>query len=136
PARCGGPCSQEMLSMSERVAVYGTLKRGQGNFHLLTTSRYLGPDTLDGLCLYDLGPYPGARGAVAGQTIEVEVFEVDAATMAALDALEEYVSHAPDTGMYDRILVNSRFGPAWVYLYNLSVEGCQRVAGGCWTAAG
>src|SRR5690606_38662821 len=38
------------------VVVYGTLKRGMCNHHLLSGADFLGEDCLHGITLYDLGP--------------------------------------------------------------------------------
>lgn len=71
-----------------RVFVYGTLLAGEPNHRLLTDARLIAEArTKPAFELRDLGAFPGlVRGgehAVAG-----EVYEVDAATLAALDRLE------------------------------------------------
>jgi gamma-glutamylcyclotransferase (GGCT)/AIG2-like uncharacterized protein YtfP len=117
--------------MSELVAVYGTLKRGMANSELLRDARFLGQEVLTGIVLYDLGPYPGAR-AEPSEGIEVEVFEVNELQLQLLDLLEDYVAGAPESGMYDRRRFMTSFGPAWVYLYNLSVAGLRVQRCGSW----
>lgn len=68
------------------VFVYGTLKRGQPNHHLLASCRFLGKAALAGLQLHDLGPFPMA---IPGEgTIHGEVYGVPAAALPALDRLE------------------------------------------------
>ena len=68
------------------VFVYGTLKRGQPNHHLLASSRFLGLASLTGMQLHDLGPFPMA---IPGEgTIHGEVYGVPRATLPALDRLE------------------------------------------------
>jgi len=113
-----------------RVAVYGTLKQGQGNHHFLSGAEYLGSTRLDGFVLYDLGPWPAVKRE-PGQT-QVEVYRVNAATFAALDELEEYCADAPHTGLYDRIQVDTPHGRAWLYLYNAEVSTEQRLSSGNW----
>lgn len=117
--------------MSDLVAVYGTLKHGMVNFDLLRDARFLGTDLLPEISLYDLGPWPGAK-AEPSEGIEVEVFEVSLMQMQRLDELEAYVASAPDKGVYDRRRFITRFGSAWVYLYNPSVEGLQAQRRGAW----
>lgn len=117
--------------MAELVAVYGTLKQGLANSSLLQHARFLGTDSLNEISLYDLGPYPGAK-AEPSDGIEVEVFEVDAPQMQQLDELEEYTADAPEQGVYDRRRFMTRFGLAWVYLYNPSVEGLVAQRSGSW----
>jgi len=120
--------------MSELVAVYGTLKRGMANSHLLRDARFLGIEVLTEIVLYDLGPYPGAR-AEPSEGIEVEVFEVNKLQLQQLDMLEDYVAGAPESGMYDRRRFMTRFGLAWVYLYNLPVAGLHAQRCGSWQPA-
>jgi gamma-glutamylcyclotransferase (GGCT)/AIG2-like uncharacterized protein YtfP len=117
--------------MTHKVAVYGTLKRGETNFYLMQDARFLGTDELTQITLYDLGPYPGARQEES-EGVEVEVFEVSEAQFAALDVLEDYVAEAPASGLYDRRQFPTRFGVAWVYLYNPSVAGFQSIRRGGW----
>ncbi len=72
------------------VFVYGTLLAGETNHHYLARARLVGEARTPAIFeLYDLGPYPGLveRGehAVVG-----ELYEVDEATLAALDRLEDH----------------------------------------------
>ena len=75
--------------MIQRVAVYGTLKRGGSNSKLLKGTIFLGEDWLTGVTLYDLGPYPGAL-AEPSKGVKVEVFEVNDQTLEQLDRLEDF----------------------------------------------
>jgi len=99
------------------VAVYGTLKKGRKNHGYLRRARMLGADRLNTICLLDLGPYPGAV-LQRSEGIEVEVYSVSARQLDRLDRLEGYRADQPALGLYDRMLVPTRFGRAWVYLYN------------------
>ena len=117
--------------MSTLVAVYGTLKRGLSNDHYLQAANYLGKDTLTSITLYDLGAYPGAK-IEPSAGIDVEIFSVTAQQLQALDGLEEYESEAPPRGLYDRRLFSTRYGAAWVYLYNPSVSGLMPIQAGGW----
>jgi RimJ/RimL family protein N-acetyltransferase len=85
-----------------RVFVYGTLKDGFRNFHVNRGVRVAGDFvTVERLPLYVIGEFglpwllhaPGEGHAVRGQ-----LFEVDAATLAAMDALERI----HDAGWYTR----------------------------------
>ncbi len=114
-----------------RIAVYGTLKRGYRNHRLLMSAECLGRDHLRDIVLYDLGPCPGALLRPSGGVL-VEVYDVDAATFQRVDALEGYNPRAPEKGDYTRRRLDTRFGPAWVYLYNGRVRGCRRISRGAW----
>ncbi|SDO20807.1 gamma-glutamylcyclotransferase family protein [Vreelandella arcis] len=113
------------------VAVYGTLKRGLNNAHWLSTATWLGSDINTALTLYDIGPYPGAKWQ-ASRGIVVEVYRVTASQLAQLDALEDHRHHDPEQGEYQRQLLTTQFGTAWVYLYNPSVEGRVMITQGGW----
>jgi gamma-glutamylcyclotransferase (GGCT)/AIG2-like uncharacterized protein YtfP len=76
--------------MTARVLVYGSLLLGEPNHRILSRATLVGAArTKAGFTLYDLGAFPGM---VAGgdDAILGEVYEVDAATLARLDALESH----------------------------------------------
>jgi gamma-glutamylaminecyclotransferase len=84
------PSSQSLVA---RIFVYGTLKTGFPNFHVNTGTRLPGAFvTVSRFPLYLIGPTkvpwlvnrPGEGECVVG-----EVFEVDAATLARMDVLEQ-----------------------------------------------
>jgi gamma-glutamylcyclotransferase (GGCT)/AIG2-like uncharacterized protein YtfP len=110
------------------VFVYGTLLSGEGNHRLLAGGAFLGDArTAPGFELYDLGAFPGmvARGAgvVAG-----EVYGVDDATRARLDALEGHPQ------FYRRRAIRLADGKRVdTYLLRLAqVKGCEVIASGSW----
>ncbi len=77
-----------MKAATTRVFVYGTLRSGESNHDLLATAAPAGPArTAPAFDLVSLGPFPGmvagGRTAVTG-----ELYDVDPATLAALDRLE------------------------------------------------
>lgn len=114
--------------MRQRVFVYGTLLRGECNHHLLAGAEYLGPHrTQPGFALVLLGSYPGlirgGQDAVYG-----EVYAVDRLILARLDQLEAYPIE------YDRQLIPTPYGSAWVYLYRGPIAGRKMIRGGDWRA--
>ena len=113
------------------LAVYGTLKRGFSNHHVMGGARYLGLDRLVQILLYDLGPFPGALLAPS-EGIEVEVFRVNASQLARVDDLEEYCAEDPGTGLYTRVQLPTRYGPAWVYLYQGALTSAVCQTAGAW----
>ena len=117
--------------MKHLVAVYGTLKRGYSNHHLLDKACYIGPDTLTGVTLYNLGPYPGALPKPS-DGVRVEVYAVNDPLLATLDELEDYDPRAEKTSLYVRKKVQTLHGPAWFYFYNGSVRSLQRIQSGNW----
>lgn len=76
--------------MSGLLFVYGTLQRGRVNHGQLAGQRFVGPArTVPGLRLHDLGGYPGLVPHPETPTgVTGEVWSVDAAALARLDAFE------------------------------------------------
>jgi gamma-glutamylaminecyclotransferase len=112
--------------MRHRVFVYGTLLRGEVNHYLLAGAEFLGPHRTDACyTLYDLGAYPGlsrgGRTAVTG-----EVYRVDEAGMRQLDRLEDYPR------LYDRLLIPSAYGRAWIYVYRGRLNDRPVIPSGDW----
>lgn len=114
--------------MVQRVFVYGTLLAGEVNHGLLAGARLLGPyRTAPRFRLLQLGAYPGliAGGATA---VVGEVYALAAGGLAALDRLEDYPR------CYDRVLIPTPWGQAWVYLYRGRTADRPLIAGGDWRA--
>ncbi|MFM9048051.1 MAG: gamma-glutamylcyclotransferase [Cyanobium sp.] len=109
--------------------VYGTLKRGQANHAKLQAARWGGEATLDGACLFDLGPFPMAIGG-EGQILG-ELYGVPPATLVEIDAFEGVPR------LYQRQLRSLADGrQAWVYLgHPHQVRHVKRLPGGQWPAA-
>jgi gamma-glutamylaminecyclotransferase len=73
------------------VFVYGTLKRGHFNYDRLLKgqSDFLGEaETVDRLCMVDLGYFPGVLSVPATSTIKGELFGVSDKVIESLDHLE------------------------------------------------
>jgi gamma-glutamylcyclotransferase (GGCT)/AIG2-like uncharacterized protein YtfP len=85
------------------LAVYGTLKSGFTNNILLGGSTYIGTDTLEGYKMYDLGFFPGVLESDNPEdTIEVELWDIDEATLRGCDRLEGYVPDWPESSLFLR----------------------------------
>lgn len=86
-----------------KVFVYGTLKRGFGNHHLLKNSKFIGVGYTCPRFAMLSGGFPvlvWPKGAGPRQRhVAGEIYEVDDATMARLDTLES------EGKMYDRRLL-------------------------------
>ncbi|MEX0445059.1 gamma-glutamylcyclotransferase [Xenorhabdus sp. SGI246] len=107
-----------------RVIVYGSLRRKQGNHHWMTYAQLLGEHRLEGYEIYDLGHYPAV---IRGEgIIECEVYRITSSILTELDDLKK------NTQEYQRELVKTPYGSAWIYLYMLSVEGVPRIESGDW----
>jgi len=121
----------ETSQESAIVAVYGTLKRGLENHHLLVRAGFLGVDRLTTIVLYDLGKFPGARKA-ASNGIYVEVYAIDNTTLGALDELEEFDPKSPEVGLYRRERIATCHGDAWIYIFNGEIADRQPQKSGTW----
>ncbi|OFX13023.1 MAG: hypothetical protein A2516_05270 [Alphaproteobacteria bacterium RIFOXYD12_FULL_60_8] len=119
--------------MSERddlLAVYGTLKAGQGGVERLGLTpklRLLGPCRFKGRLL-DLGDYPGAvkgEGVIEGELCRI----LDAAALPLLDRYED-VRH----GLFvrEKVPLLEPQKTAWVYWYNRPVTGHPVMESGNW----
>lgn len=107
-----------------RIIVYGSLRRKQGNCHWMTNAQWLGDHEFEGYELYDLGYYPAVvpgEGRIYG-----EVYRITSSILAELDELKR------NTKDYQRKLVVTPYGSAWIYLYLYSVKGLPRIISGDW----
>lgn len=107
-----------------RVIVYGSLRRNQGNSHWMTGAQWLGDHILDDYSLYDLGYYPAV---VPGEgRVYCEVYRINSDILAELDELKH---NGRD---YQRRLVPTPYGSAWMYLYLLPTENLPQIKSGDW----
>jgi gamma-glutamylcyclotransferase (GGCT)/AIG2-like uncharacterized protein YtfP len=112
--------------MHHLVFVYGTLRRGEVNHRLLRDAAYLGPHRTEPcFAMFALGAYPGVtrNGSTA---IAGEIFRVNARGLSRLDHLEDHPR------LYDRILIPSPHGRAWIYLFRGRVAGRMVIRSGDW----
>lgn len=113
-------------AMKQLVFVYGSLRVGEEHHPLLRRARRLGQHrTPPRYTMFDLGRFPGVvaggRSAIVG-----EVFVIDRATLARLDAFED----CPRA--YRRTRIRTRFGRAWIYVYRRRPRAARSVPGGDW----
>lgn len=109
--------------------VYGSLMRGMANHGQMVGCRFAGTAVLQGLALYDLGPFPMAvASGDRTQLLHGELYRVDAAQLAALDRFEG----APR--LYERLrwpLADGR--RVWIYLGRpQQVRFVSRLGDGHW----
>lgn len=117
------------FSKVDLVFVYGTLRRGEANHHLLSGAEFCGVHrTRPCYRMLHLGTYPGvvAGGSIA---IEGEVYQVDKKGLVHLDRLEDYPR------LYTRRLIPTPWGRAWIYLYRGSRDNRTQVPTGRWNGA-
>lgn len=118
--------------MNELVFVYGTLKRGFGNWSYLLKDQsvFKGEHTItNGYRMHSLGGFPAVVPSDKGLPIHGEVFEVDQLVFKRLDDLEGY----PD--MYQRVKVDTQHGEAWMYVmdeHDHYIRNAPIVESGIW----
>ena len=116
-----------------KVFVYGSLLSGMGNHSLLAESKKLGiSKSPRGFKMLDLGWFPGAIRSNDETSIYGEVYEVDDITLNRLDRLEGYNSGNPESGLYNRIEIDTKFGKALIYIYNNYYNRGKIVENGDW----
>lgn len=136
-----------MEKTGRRLFVYGTLMRtAQGALgaaqraRLQRESRSLGPATMAGAQLYDLGRYPAlVESGDDAHVVHGEVLELANAqrTFAWLDAYEDVAPGTPESNEYARLERSVRLacGPeltAWVYVFVKDVAARPLIANGRW----
>ena len=118
------------LEVRTRVFVYGTLLAGESNHAVLAGARLVAAGrTLPVFRLHDLGEFPGlVPGGV--HAVVGEVYEVDEATLAALDRLEDH----PEFYRRTRIVLEDGMAVETYLLMAAQVEGTPVIASGSWRA--
>ena len=115
-----------MLGEVPHVFVYGTLLSDEGNNHLLSTSEKLGDAIVVGFTMHDLGYFPACVKTDNSENRVVgEVWMIDQPTLDRLDRLEGYPT------FYDRVLIDTSWGAAWMYINNRAVNE-ERIVDGDW----
>ena len=93
-----------------KVFVYGTLKKGFGNHHLLKDASYLGTHiTEPKYTMYSMDGFP-AVSPIGTTRIIGEVYEITTEILEDLDRLEGY------PGWYSRETIITKYEPAYIYL--------------------
>ncbi len=111
-----------MTSGSARVFVYGTLRRGQRNHHVLAGSEMLGTCSTEArFTLIDAGGFPGAVPG-GNQCVKGEVYEVEQSVLSYVDLLEAHPH------FFRRAEISTMFGTCWTYLYR-QAHGSEAVIG-------
>jgi gamma-glutamylaminecyclotransferase len=96
--------------MATKIAVYGTLRAGEANARLMKRAKFVAnARTPQRYTMRSMGGFPcvSKNGA---SSIAVELYEVDDETLGRLDDLEGHPN------WYEREIVDTTEGPAWMYL--------------------
>lgn len=110
------------------IFVYGTLKSGLRNHHLLSTSRFIKKTkTKPYYKMYSCGSYPCIVECKSGVAVEGEVYEIDENTLRHLDRLEG-VPYLYDK---DAIMLEDFHPMTTAYFYQNDVSDLEE-CGTCW----
>jgi gamma-glutamylcyclotransferase (GGCT)/AIG2-like uncharacterized protein YtfP len=98
-----------------KVFVYGTLLDGESNHQWLQDSPKIGDTIISKFQMHDMGAFPAlVENETSLSKIVGEVYEITDEVLKMLDRLEGF------PGFYDRKLITTEFGDAWVYYNNKS----------------
>lgn len=111
---------------SNLVAVYGTLRPGNGNFSRILKPEfdcgveYVGKTTVEGFRMVSLGGFPAIIPSDnKSDTVVVDVFSIpedNRRVKLALDALEGYQDE--ENHWYNRVLIDTEYGEAYIYVFD------------------
>jgi len=113
----------------ELVFVYGSLKQGMANHRHLAGAVFVGKAVLQGLDLFDLGPFPMAvPSPQPGNRLWGELYQVNGPHLGALDRFEGVPR------LYQRLRWRLDDRQAvWVYVGRpRQVRFVTRISSGCW----
>jgi gamma-glutamylcyclotransferase (GGCT)/AIG2-like uncharacterized protein YtfP len=128
----------EQSVMTKLFFVYGSLKAGQANHHLLVACKFADVGYVPGCALADLGSFPGMIPAQCESSdwAEGEIYESAdlQETLAYLDALEH------EGSLYKRVIMpivkvvegKREEVLCWTYLYMPKYKARTLVEGGSW----
>lgn len=116
------------------VAVYGSLRKTMHNHnHFLIDSEFKGTFTTEPeYTLHNLGSYPGLK-LNGNSSIVMEVYNVTEEVLSNLNRLEGYYPGKTAT-FYDRMLIPTPWGKAFVYIYVNELSEESIIASGDWVA--
>lgn len=115
------------------ISVYGTLRRGQGNYNwLLKNAKYLGEFKTEPIYnLYTLGGFPAIKEN-GNTSVIMEVFEVSDYEAAGVDQLEGYEEGSNNNTFYDKVYIDTPYGKAGMYIYMGKVCEENKIESGDW----
>lgn len=102
-----------------KLAVYGTLKKGEHNDNFLKNSKFLGEFvTSPNFTMYNLGGFP-AVVPEGNTSIHCEIYELNPLDKNGVYRLEGYTGIKNDErNFYDCIEIETHFGKAEMFIFN------------------
>lgn len=121
-----------------RLAVYGTLRKGQGNHHCLNGATYIGTCRALGWTMVSLGGFPAVQETWDEDeepigSIVVEIYECPPDVVARCNRLEGYDPDSSNNSFYDRTRAETELGDAHIYtMHNILEDNYDRIESGDW----
>ena len=113
--------------MLNQIFVYGTLRNGEVNHHLLANAEFSGLHvTQPRYKMLHLGAYPGVIEG-GSTSIVGEIYRIGKKQLKHIDRLEDYPR------LYKRKLIFTPWGKARIYLYRGVRRNRKLVPSGDWT---
>lgn len=130
------------MAYKYRVAVYGTLRRGEGNHGLLRDAAFVGQGRVSGYKMVSNGGFPAVYATDdVDDEIVVEVYEVNESQLLRLHGLEGFRSH--DNKWYDLGVVtvventdgqSALYHGAFIYRWTMDeCDGLRPIPSGDWS---
>lgn len=121
-----------MTNSLARVAVYGSLRHGHGNWSRLLNRDPIQTIEIPNFKMFSLGGFPGVlHSPDVKDRVTVEIYEVDDSDLSRLDGLEGYRAERPEHSMYLRERVEET--DSYIYVWNgRNLPEETRVISGDW----
>ena len=115
-----------MAKLPQFIAVYGTLRRGfRASTHMRDCSP-VGDVAIKG-AMFDLGGIPGVDLADTSRKFYAEVYRLPKTQDVRAEVIERLDSYEAEGFLYDRKVVQTKFGPTYVYEYKGAIVGREPI---------
>ena len=123
------------LKMSENkqlISVYGTLRKDCSNHRIIEKAKYIGSfESKPIFNMYSINDAFPALKLGGNNSIVIEVYEVDDATLKRVDGLEGYNPEGK-TNLYDRKKIFTPYGESYIYIYEGGINNSKVIKSGDW----
>lgn len=104
------------------IAVYGTLRKGFRAESKMADCKQVGDLAIKG-AMFDLGSYPGVKLKDTSRKFFAEVYRLPTDEELRAEVIERLDAYEAEGFLYDRVIVQTKFGPTYVYEYKGEIVG-------------